>query len=180
MAEDSDSRFEISPRDHPRDVPYIGCVSVWGLVILVLIVVSIVNDAWGLAIFGGVIFLAVIPYLVSQWNRSDLLRIESDSLVVSKSNPLNPGKSLHKENRLELTIEHVRNEDGVESTSTLNLWDNECGYRRRTLLGLWLSEESKIQVLRDLVDFLRRHDFEVDYRIETNTRREGGSSGSGA
>lgn len=180
MAADSDSRFEISPRDHPRDVPLIGCISIWGLGILGFILVSVVNDFWHLATFGGVIFIAVIPYLVSQWNRSDLLRVESDSLLVSKGKPLNKGIILHRNNPLELTVEHVDGAEGVESTSTLNLWDNEIGDRRRTVLGYWLSEESKIQVLRDLVDFLRRHDFEVDYRIETNTRREDGSSGSGA
>ena len=166
-ATDLGARFEINPRDYSRDKAYIGGLTIWGVLMLSFSIACIYWEFWVGAIFGGVLFLAVVPYALSQRNRCDLFQVNSDFVVVSKGNPKGAGIRLHRKNPLEITIEHVEDsasDAGIESTSTLNLWDVECGYRRRTILGLWISEEAKAQVLKDLVDFLRQHDFEVDCR----------------
>lgn len=163
-ANDRNGRFRIDPRKYPKDKAYIGCLAIWGILVLAFTVASIHWQFWPGAAFGGLIFLAVIPYTVIQRNRVDVLEVRSDFLHVSQMNPKSSGFRLRRDSPLEITLEHVKDpagDAGIESTSTLNLWDSECGFRRRTILGLWLSEEAKGKVLKDLVGFLIEHGFAV-------------------
>ena len=178
IATDNEARFEIDPRDYPRDKAYIGCISVWGLLILGFTFGSVHWEFWPGVAFGIVIFLAIIPYTISQRNRGDVIEVKADYLLVSKSNPKNTGFRLYRKNPLEITIEHVDSsgDTGVESTSTFNLWDRESGGRRRTMLGFFLSEEAKTEVAKELVSFLRQHDYTVTYQNKVDKNQTGDDS----
>ena len=116
-------------------------------------------------------FLGVIPYSVVRRNRGDVLEVTSDFLNISKMNPEGSRFHLRRNSPLEITLEHVEgsgSEASIEAASTLNLWDTECGFRRRTILGLWLSEEAKSDVLKDLERFLIKHGFIVTVLNKTD------------
>ena len=157
------SRFEIDPRNYPKDKVYLCGMILWGLLVLGFTYVGIQHQLWVIASFGGLLFL-IIPYLISQRNRGDLLEVTSENLLVSRTNPEKLQFKISRKQPLEITIEHVKSSNSIESTTTLNLWDTDNGFRRRTILGFWLSQEVKIKASKNLLDFLNNQGFTVNYR----------------
>lgn len=164
----SDTRFEIDPRAYPKDWWYMGCMSVFAILIAAFVAITICNGFWFLTAFAGCIFLPVGLWMFFTRHAVDVFEVGPDSLHVSKRNPKNQGFHLRRGSVLELTLEnHVGGPDGdVETTPTLNLFDTAAGFRRRTIIGFWLSQESKAEVLVNLTEFFTRHGFTVECRNE--------------
>jgi len=160
------SRFEIDPRSYPKDKVYLYGIALWGVFVLGFTYIGIRHQLWVIASFGGFLFL-IIPYIVAQRNRGDILEVTDKELIISRSNPQKQQFKIPRKHPLKITIEHVESFDDLESTATLNLWDNYCGFERRTILGFWLSQESKTKVSKDLIDFLNRHEFRINYHNKT-------------
>ena len=160
---ESNLRFVIDPREHPRDRMYIGGVTIWVLLMLGFTFLCVYFNFLVGAIMGSIMSISVALYLLFQRNRCDLIEVDADNILVSKVNYAGPAIKLNRKNILEVTIEHVCRNNEAESTATLNLWDRSAGYRRRTILGLFLSVEAKVEIAENLVQFLESHDVEVDY-----------------
>lgn len=159
----NESAFRIDPRNYRKDYAYLGCLGLWGLAVLVFAVTSFLGEFWVGAVFGSLL-LCVLPYMWWQKGRIDVLTVTPGGLEVSteprtwKRAPIKPGSPV------QVTLEWVNTQEGGETTSTLNLWDLSSGYRRRFLLAKFVSQEDKQVLLQEMVDFLKRHQFQVSWK----------------
>lgn len=163
LSVNTSSRFEINPRNYPKDKVHLCGITLWALFVLGFVFIGIQHQLWVITSFGGLLFL-IIPYILCQHNRGDILEVTDEDLIVSRTNPEKLQFKISRKQPLEITIEHVKSSNSIESTTTLNLWDTDNGFRRRTILGFWLSQEAKIKASKNLLDFLNNQGFTVNYR----------------
>ncbi len=159
----------IDPREHKKDFYFIGCLAVWGLLILGFTAVSIFAKLWAIAAFGALLFLPVLIWAMVQWNKTDALQVTSGGIALIRNDRINSAVHLGRSNPVELTLEHVKTsgDPDTESILTLNIWDNECGFRRRHILGQWIAVDAKNDIFNHVLQFLEFHGFEVQARNET-------------
>jgi len=156
------NRFDIDPRDFKMNAAYAGCLSVWSAGIIGFGIVCIIYKFWVLAAFAGVLAL-VIPFTLKSRYEVQSLLVDDAGLLIVNNDAVESGIRISRGARLELTLEYAESGGEVtqESVSTLNLWDHELGYRRRHILGLWISESCREKLFHLLSDFLGDADFRV-------------------
>ncbi len=160
------NRFDIDPRDFKINTAYGGCLLVWSLGIIGFGIVCVLYKFWVLVAFAGALAL-MIPFALNARYKVQSFLVDSDGLRIVKNANVESGIRISREATLELTLEYVESggDTDRESVSTLNLWDHDLGYRRRHIIGLWISDSCREQLYQSLRDFLVEANFRV---IATN------------
>lgn len=155
-------RFDIDPRDYGLNKAYAGCVLIWSFGIVGFGIACVIYQIWVLVAFAGVLGL-IIPLVLNSRHEVQSLLVDDDGLCLMKNNDMGSCVRISREAVMELTLEYVEagGEVGQESVSTLNLWDCDHGYRRRHILGVWISESGREQLYELLKDFLAEANFRV-------------------
>jgi len=158
------SRFDIDPRDYKTNFTYGGCLLVWSLLLLSFGIGCVIYKFWGMAAFAGVLLSLVIPSTLKARHTVQSLLVCEDGLLIVDNNDAESGVKISRGAILELTLEYAEHGvelDDNESVSTLNLWDNDLGCRRRHILGIWIAEPCREQLLHSLSAFLEDAHFNV-------------------
>ena len=113
-----------------------------------------------------------IPLALTQRNRVDTLIVSEEGLLVVKNRRYDSGILIRRSNQISLTLECVTKgawDDG-ETVATLNLWDRGSGDRH--ILGLWVAQESKRELLEALEEFLVANGFDLVARDDCSKKKK--------
>ena len=172
-------RFIIDPKDYRSNTTYLVLLIVFGSVILAFITVAAFYKFWGLSVFATLLFL-IVPYTIYTRNSVDILEADRCGLIISNSKKPNEVIKISCDSPVELTLEWHENrkdqEHGMETISSLNLWDRAAGYRRRHILGLWISQEDREQVFYELLEFLEQRNYQVKSKNEVSKNNKANKS----
>lgn len=168
-------QFIINPKQYKRNNAYLLLLCLWGSVLVGFIALASYHGFWVLAGFAALLFF-IIPYAFYQRNLIDVLRIDESGLLITNNRRSDGGVRIALNSPLELTLEWNErskgSEYGQESVSSLNLWDTDAGYRRRHILGMWLSQEDREVVFYELLEFLKQGRYDVKTKNEVSIEQQ--------
>lgn len=164
--------FVIDPSQHPQDKLYQLITWLWTLAVLILGFFCYWNNTkLGMAI-AALLLLAIVPLLFFKRLQTDIVEVHEFDLVVRRINPSTEALRVPRASRIEISFEKVGTTRGKtrtpESVWSLNLWDHEQGYPRRTIVALRVAKEPKEKLFHDLVTFLKQNGIDVTTYNETS------------
>lgn len=160
-------RFDIDPKQWPRDRGLIGCLVAWALSIVGVVAVAVTISFWPVIIMGSLL-LTVVPWSFA-YHRQESLIATPCHLIIATGGKTDSALLIKRGNALKLTLEHVQERGETESVRTLNLYYKSHGCWNRRQLGKWICQEGKATLFQRLAEFLSYHGFEVELHRDENT-----------
>ena len=154
------SRFDIDPSNYSKDATYLAVFAIWGLLVVGFGAFCFFKGFWVLGSFSCLLLL-IIPVSWSKRNDVDSILISDDAIQILKNNKPTAATQIKMGAKIELTLEFVIKGRDTESIPTLNLWDTYQGYRRRHVLGMFISHSHRENLFDQLVTFFENSEISV-------------------